>query len=199
MLINQTFEPNPSDLPSYDSIQNQKQKHYKKTNYASLLSWIITIILSSSAIYLFIWLFSPFQKPKPIYTNELLLNTSLLPFNTPHSVTYDHRAILIDQKRVLLLTGAIHYPRSSPGMWPELLQSAKDAGINTIDTYVFWNLHEPEKGVFNFEGNADLIHFLELTRTFGLYVNLRIGPYVCAEWYNFYLDILGIMVDFLFG
>ena len=55
------------------------------------------------------------------------------------------------------MTGAIHYPRSSPGMWPELLRLAKEAGLNTIDTYVFWDLHEPVKGQFVFnQGNFAL-------------------------------------------
>ena len=80
-------------------------------------------------------------------------------------------------KRQLLIVGAIHYPRSSPGMWNHLLKEAKEAGINTIDTYVFWNLHEPKEGEFDFE---DLIGFLKGAKEEQLWVNLRIGPYVCA-------------------
>ena len=57
------------------------------------------------------------------------------------NVTYDHRSFIINGKRELLIVGAIHYPRSSPGMWPHLFKKTKAAVINAIDTYVFWNLH----------------------------------------------------------
>ena len=68
-------------------------------------------------------------------------------------------------------------------MWPELFRLSKEAGINTIDTYVFWNLHEPEKGQYDFyTGYANLPHFLALAQQHELFVILRIGPYVCAEW-----------------
>jgi beta-galactosidase len=99
------------------------------------------------------------------------------------NVTYDHRSIIINGQRQLLLTGSIHYPRSTPEMWPYLLQRAKAAGLNAIDTYVFWNLHEPIEGSYDFStGINNLPLFLQLASEAGLYVVLRIGPYVCAEW-----------------
>ena len=71
-------------------------------------------------------------------------------------IKYDHRSFIINGNRELLLVGAIHYPRSSPGMWPHLMEKTKAAGLNAIDTYVFWNLHEPEEGVYDFEtGRTD--------------------------------------------
>jgi len=63
-------------------------------------------------------------------------------------VTYDQRSLLINGKRKLILSGAMHYPRSSPEQWEDILTKARDAGINTIDAYVFWNLHESKRGVF---------------------------------------------------
>ncbi|PNX86804.1 beta-galactosidase 8-like protein [Trifolium pratense] len=62
------------------------------------------------------------------------------------NVDYDHRALVIDGKRKVLISGSIHYPRSTPQMWPELIQKSKDGGLDVIETYVFWNLHEPVKG-----------------------------------------------------
>ncbi|KAI7732052.1 hypothetical protein M8C21_022943 [Ambrosia artemisiifolia] len=59
------------------------------------------------------------------------------------NVTYDHRAVVIDGKRRVLVSGSIHYPRSTPDMWPGLIQKSKDGGLDVIETYVFWNLHEP--------------------------------------------------------
>ncbi|KAH6781302.1 beta galactosidase 1 [Perilla frutescens var. frutescens] len=67
-------------------------------------------------------------------------------------------------------------------MWPDLIQKAKHGGLDVIETYVFWNGHEPQPGKYYFEGRYDLVKFVKLVQHAGLYVNLRIGPYVCAEW-----------------
>ena len=101
----------------------------------------------------------------------------------PHCmpVGYDNRAVLIGGKRRLILSGAIHYVRSTPAMWPKLLAESRRAGLNTIETYVFWEQHEPREGVYDFSGRRDLGLFLDLCRKAGLHVILRIGPYVCAE------------------
>ena len=82
----------------------------------------------------------------------------------------------------MLISGVIHYPRSTPGMWPYLFQMAKKQGLNTIQTYVFWNFHEQKQGVLDFSGRGNLSQFLQDATDAGLFVNLRIGPYVCAEW-----------------
>ena len=97
------------------------------------------------------------------------------------SVAYDHRAITIDGTRTLLLSGAIHYPRSTPAMWPTLMERSRDAGLNTIETYVFWNLHERRRGVLDFADRLDLPRFCQLAADHGLHVVLRIGPYICSE------------------
>ncbi|KAL7206777.1 hypothetical protein ACSBR2_019481 [Camellia fascicularis] len=98
------------------------------------------------------------------------------------SVSYDNKALIINGQRRILLSGSIHYPRSTPQMWEGLVQKAKDGGLDAIDTYVFWNLHEPSSGNYNFEGRCDLVRFIKVVQKAGLYVHLRIGPYVCAEW-----------------
>ncbi|RHN75922.1 putative glycosidase [Medicago truncatula] len=98
------------------------------------------------------------------------------------NVDYDHRALVIDGKRRVLISGSIHYPRSTPQMWPDLIQKSKDGGLDVIETYVFWNLHEPVKGQYDFDGRKDLVKFVKAVAEAGLYVHLRIGPYVCAEW-----------------
>uniref|UniRef100_A0A2N9IHC9 Beta-galactosidase n=1 Tax=Fagus sylvatica TaxID=28930 RepID=A0A2N9IHC9_FAGSY len=99
------------------------------------------------------------------------------------SVTYDKKAIVINGQRRILMSGSIHYPRSSPEMWEDLIQKGKDGGLDVIDTYVFWNVHEPSPGnVYHFEGRYDLVRFIKTVQKVGLYAHLRIGPYVCAEW-----------------
>ncbi|KAL8153284.1 hypothetical protein V2J09_011044 [Rumex salicifolius] len=97
-------------------------------------------------------------------------------------VEYDSRAITISGQRRILISGSIHYPRSAPEMWPDLIQKAKDGGLDVIQTYVFWNGHEPTRGEYYFEGRYDLVKFIKLVQQAGLYVHIRLGPYVCAEW-----------------
>ncbi|XP_031095712.1 beta-galactosidase 13-like [Ipomoea triloba] len=100
----------------------------------------------------------------------------------PRSVTYDRKSMIINGTRELLFSGSIHYPRSPPEMWPQIIRDAKKGGLNTIQTYVFWNIHEPVQGQFNFEGNNDLVKFIKLIGEAGMYVTLRVGPYLEAEW-----------------
>ncbi|GAB4844075.1 Beta-galactosidase 9 [Ancistrocladus abbreviatus] len=114
----------------------------------------------------------------------LIIQTSIIAgqFFRPFNVTYDHRALIIDGNRRMLISAGIHYPRATPEMWPDLIAKSKEGGADVIQTYVFWNAHEPVRGQFNFEGRYDLIKFLKLVGSYGLYLHLRIGPYVCAEW-----------------
>lgn len=81
-------------------------------------------------------------------------------------------------------SGSIHYFRSLPEKWPELLQKLKNCGLNTVETYCAWNLHEKKPGVFDFEGRLDVERFVSLAAQMGLYVIVRPGPYICAEWDN---------------
>ncbi|XP_057546722.1 beta-galactosidase 9 isoform X1 [Amaranthus tricolor] len=103
-------------------------------------------------------------------------------FFHPFNVTYDHRSLIINGRRRMLISAGIHYPRATPEMWPALIAKAKEGGAEVIETYTFWNGHEPIKGEYNFEGRYDLVKFAKLVGSSGLYFFLRIGPYVCAEW-----------------
>ncbi|KAM7493481.1 hypothetical protein LguiB_028090 [Lonicera macranthoides] len=99
-----------------------------------------------------------------------------------NNVTYDSRSLIIDGQRKLLISASIHYPRSVPAMWPGLVQTAKEGGVNVIETYVFWNGHEPSPGNYYFGGRYDLVKFVKIVQQAGMYVMLRIGPFVAAEW-----------------
>ncbi|KAJ0759438.1 putative beta-galactosidase [Helianthus annuus] len=113
----------------------------------------------------------------------LLLCISLLCIElTECIVNYDKKSLIINGQRRILFSGSIHYPRSTPQMWEDLIQKAKDGGLDVIDTYVFWNGHEPSPGIYNFEGRYDLVKFVKLVQKVGMYMHLRIGPFVCAEW-----------------
>ncbi|XP_057795716.1 beta-galactosidase 16-like [Salvia miltiorrhiza] len=97
-------------------------------------------------------------------------------------VRYDGRSIIVDGHRKLIFSGSIHYPRSTPHMWPSLISKAKQGGLHAIDTYVFWNLHEPQQGQYYFSGRRDIVRFMKEVHSQGLYVCLRIGPFIEAEW-----------------
>lgn len=104
--------------------------------------------------------------------------------NHPGQFDYDQRSFCLDGERKFLIMGEVHYTRSTPGMWPGILDRSVALGLNCLATYVFWSAHEPEAGRFDFEGNSDIGAFLELCHERGLKVFLRIGPYCCAE-YNY--------------
>uniref|UniRef100_A0A2N9ED08 beta-galactosidase n=1 Tax=Fagus sylvatica TaxID=28930 RepID=A0A2N9ED08_FAGSY len=67
-------------------------------------------------------------------------------------------------------------------MWPSLIAKAKEGGLDVIQTYVFWNLHEPQPGQYDFSGRYDLVRFIKEIQAAGLYACLRIGPFIEAEW-----------------
>ncbi|KAG1334098.1 Beta-galactosidase 5 [Cocos nucifera] len=121
------------------------------------------------------------QNSLPSISLPLFLLLLILP-PAQCGVTYDRKAVIINGQRRILISGSIHYPRSTPDMWEGLIQKAKDGGLDVIQTYVFWNGHEPSLGSYNFEGRYDLVRFIKTVQKAGLYVHLRIGPYVCGEW-----------------
>ncbi|XP_034404242.1 beta-galactosidase-1-like protein 2 [Cyclopterus lumpus] len=81
-----------------------------------------------------------------------------------------------------ILGGSIHYFRVPRAYWEDRLLKMKACGLNTLTTYVPWNLHEPERGAFNFQDQLDLKAYVGLAAEMGLWVILRPGPYICAEW-----------------
>ena len=99
-------------------------------------------------------------------------------------LTYKGKDFLLNGEKFSIYSGAIHYFRVLPEYWADRLAKLKAAGFNTVETYVCWNLHEPEKGKFDFSGRLDLAAFLQTAQRLGLYALVRPGPYICAEWDN---------------
>jgi beta-galactosidase len=99
-----------------------------------------------------------------------------------HTFTLGDSTFLLDGKSFTMISGELHYPRIPKEAWRHRMQMAKAMGLNTIGTYVFWNLHEPEKGKYDFSGNNDIAAFVKIAQEEGLWVVLRPSPYVCAEW-----------------
>jgi beta-galactosidase len=102
--------------------------------------------------------------------------------STRHKFSLGDSTFLLDGKPFLMISGEMHYARVPREAWRQRMRMAKAMGLNTIGTYVFWNLHEPEKGVFDFKGNNDIAEFVRIAQEEGLWVILRPSPYVCAEW-----------------
>ncbi|XP_052197861.1 beta-galactosidase 10 [Diospyros lotus] len=115
-------------------------------------------------------------------SSALSLGSSKSAAVAAHNVTYDRRSLIINGQRKLLLSASIHYPRSVPAMWPGLVQTAKEGGIDVIETYVFWNGHELSPDNYYFGGRFDLVKFVKIVQQAGMYLILRIGPFVAAEW-----------------
>jgi beta-galactosidase len=101
---------------------------------------------------------------------------------TQHTFELADSAFLLDGKPFNIISGEMHYPRIPRECWQARMRAAKAMGINTIGTYVFWNLHEPQKGRYDFKGNNDIAAFVKVAQEEGLWVILRPSPYVCAEW-----------------
>jgi hypothetical protein len=97
-------------------------------------------------------------------------------------LTYDEKSFILDQKRIWLADGEVHYFRHPRESWREVLLRAKRAGLNCISTYVAWNFHEPEKGKYDFSGDKDIGYFIDLIGELGMFAMLRPGPYICSEW-----------------
>lgn len=81
-----------------------------------------------------------------------------------------------------IISGEMHYPRIPHQYWRHRIQMMKAMGLNTVATYVFWNIHEPEPGVWDFTGDKNLAEYIKIAGEEGMMVILRPGPYVCAEW-----------------
>ena len=97
-------------------------------------------------------------------------------------LTVRNESFYFEDEPFQILSGGIHYFRTVPEHWEDRLQKLKALGMNTVETYIPWNLHEPKKGDFNFSGMADIERFIELAHKLGLYIILRPAPYICAEW-----------------
>ncbi len=83
-----------------------------------------------------------------------------------------------------VIAGSIHYFRVHPDLWQDRIRKARLMGLNTIETYVAWNAHEPRRGEWDASGWNDLGRFLDLVHAEGMDAIVRPGPYICAEWHN---------------
>lgn len=88
----------------------------------------------------------------------------------------------LNGKPIKLISGAIHYFRIHPDQWEDSLYNLKALGCNTVETYIPWNSHEPEEGIFDFQGTKNIEKFIQIAESLELLVILRPSTYICAEW-----------------
>jgi len=99
-----------------------------------------------------------------------------------HTFGVQGERFLLDGKPWVIRSGEMHYPRVPREYWRDRMKKMRALGLNTLCTYVFWNLHEPRPGQFDFSSNLDLASYLRTAQEEGLWVLLRPGPYICSEW-----------------
>lgn len=100
----------------------------------------------------------------------------------PHTFEVGDKTFLLDGKPFVIKAAEIHYARIPADYWEHRIQMCKALGMNTICIYVFWNYHEEQEGVYDFSGERDLSRFMKLCQKHDMWVIVRPGPYVCAEW-----------------
>jgi hypothetical protein len=104
-----------------------------------------------------------------------------------YTVTYDARSLRLNGRPLLALSGSVHYTRSTPSQWPLIFASMKASGLNTVDSYVFWNYHVRSNSTAararpDYSGRGNVTLFLTLAAEADLFVIWRVGPYINAEW-----------------
>ena len=120
-----------------------------------------------------------------IATVALLVTAMLSPVSAARkggTFTVGDKTFLLNGKPFVVKAAELHYPRIPRPYWEHRIKMCKALGMNTVCLYVFWNIHEQQEGKFDFTDNNDVAEFCRLAQRNGLYVIVRPGPYVCAEW-----------------
>lgn len=118
-----------------------------------------------------------------LITATLLLSLSATTISAKGGdFTVGKNTFLLNGKPFVVKAAEIHYPRIPRAYWDNRIKMCKSLGMNTVCIYVFWNIHEQREGQFDFTGNNDIAAFCKLAKKNGMYVIVRPGPYVCAEW-----------------
>ena len=101
---------------------------------------------------------------------------------TAGDFTIGNKTFLLNGQPFIVKAAEVHYPRIPRPYWEHRIQMCKALGMNSVCIYIFWNIHEQKEGEFNFTDNNDVAEFCRLAQKNGMYVIVRPGPYVCAEW-----------------
>ena len=102
--------------------------------------------------------------------------------NKGGTFTTGDKTFLLNGQPFIVKAAEVHYPRIPRPYWEHRIKMCKALGMNAVCIYIFWNIHEQQEGQFDFTGNNDVAEFCRIAQKNGLYVIVRPGPYVCAEW-----------------
>ena len=108
--------------------------------------------------------------------------TTASPKGKPGTFTVGKGTFLLNGEPFIVKAAEVHYPRIPRPYWEHRIKMCKALGMNAVCIYIFWNIHEQKEGQFNFTDNNDVAEFCRLAQRNGMYVIVRPGPYVCAEW-----------------
>ena len=112
-----------------------------------------------------------------------LVGTSVIAANKKaETFEVGNKTFLLNGKPFVVKAAEVHYPRIPQPYWEHRIKMCKSLGMNAVCIYIFWNIHEQKEGQFDFTGNNDVAQFCRLAQKNGMYVIVRPGPYVCAEW-----------------
>ncbi|KAK9131170.1 hypothetical protein Sjap_011657 [Stephania japonica] len=166
------------------------RKTRKSSNHSGRARAVVSLISMSSkttTIFLFVFLLLAIAALGALFPSLPPLNVSTAPsishlsrLSLGKSFEIGDDKFWKDGKPFQIIGGDVHYFRIVPQYWEDRLLRAKALGLNTIQTYVPWNLHEPRSGEWVFQGIADIEAFLKLCQKLGFLVMLRPGPYICA-------------------
>ena len=122
------------------------------------------------------------KKVLSILTLFALISATVLANNKPGTFTTGDKTFLLNGRPFIVKAAEVHYPRIPRPYWEHRIQMCKALGMNAVCIYIFWNTHEQQEGQFNFTDNNDVAEFCRIAQKNGMYVIVRPGPYVCAEW-----------------
>ena len=108
--------------------------------------------------------------------------TSMAAKKNGGNFTIGKGTFLLNGEPFIVKAAEVHYPRIPRPYWEHRIKMCKALGMNAVCIYIFWNIHEQAEGQFDFTGNNDVAEFCRLAQKNGMYVIVRPGPYVCAEW-----------------
>lgn len=112
----------------------------------------------------------------------VLLSTIHYSSSGSFTIDWKNDVFLKDGKPFRYISGSLHYFRVPKVYWKDRMTKMRAAGLNTLQTYVAWNMHEAQEGKYDFNGSNDLVGFIQMAQSSGLLVIVRAGPYICAEW-----------------
>ena len=115
-------------------------------------------------------------------TSLMMIAVGITAAKESGTFTIGDKTFLLNGQPFVVKAAEVHYPRIPRPYWEHRIQMCKSLGMNAVCIYIFWNIHEQQEGVFDFTDNNDVAEFCRIAQKNGMYVIVRPGPYVCAEW-----------------